>query len=227
MPLAFNVAFSTSLIPTISKAKAENNINEINSKLKFSILMAILIGLPCTFGMILFSKPILELLFPNASSGSVLLQISSISICISLLSQTIIGALQGVGKNKISVIALLCGGITKLFANLILIPIEGIYEKGAVIGTITCDFIVFFIVYMALKKEIKLSFSISKMIIKPLIATILMGILAVILYNYFINIRIFSHNFSLILVIIFAILVYSILIISMKIFSAEEIKKIF
>lgn len=48
--------------------------------------------------MSVFAKPILELLFPNAVSGSDILQISSINIALLMLTQTINGVLQGLGK---------------------------------------------------------------------------------------------------------------------------------
>lgn len=48
-----------------------------------------LIGLPCTIGMCIFAGPILNLLFPKASDGTVILQISSLTILFTILDQTI------------------------------------------------------------------------------------------------------------------------------------------
>ncbi len=52
----------------------------IRKRVSFSILVTILIGLPFMIGMILFAEPILELLFPNATSGSFIYQVSCFSI---------------------------------------------------------------------------------------------------------------------------------------------------
>lgn len=65
-----------------------------------------LIGLPCTVGMCIFAKQILGLLYPNASNGAVILQISSLTILFTILDQTINGALQGYGLLKIPAISL-------------------------------------------------------------------------------------------------------------------------
>ena len=106
LPLSINVAFATALVPAISAAKAKKDKKTITQKTSFSLLTSMLIGLPCTIGMCIFAGPILNLLYPNASSGEVILQISSLTIIFTILDQTINGALQGYGKLKIPAISL-------------------------------------------------------------------------------------------------------------------------
>ena len=106
LPLSINVAFATALVPAISAAKARKDKKTITEKTSFSLLTSMLIGLPCTIGMCIFAGPILNLLFPNASAGEVVLQISSLTIIFTILDQTINGALQGFGKLKIPAISL-------------------------------------------------------------------------------------------------------------------------
>ena len=106
LPLSINVAFATALVPAISAAKARKDSKTITEKTSFSLLTSMLIGLPCTIGMLIFAGPILNLLFPNASAGEVVLQISSLTIIFTILDQTINGALQGFGKLKIPAISL-------------------------------------------------------------------------------------------------------------------------
>lgn len=108
LPLSINVAFSTALVPAISAAKARKDKKTITQKTSFSLLIAMLIGLPCTVGMCIFAGPILELLFPNASMGTEVLQITSLTIIFTILDQTINGALQGYGKLRVPAISLGC-----------------------------------------------------------------------------------------------------------------------
>ena len=108
LPLSINVAFSTALVPAIASAKARKDKKEISKKTSFSLLTSMLIGLPCTIGMFIFAGPILNLLFPNASSGEVILQISSLTIIFTILDQTINGALQGYGKLMIPTLSMGC-----------------------------------------------------------------------------------------------------------------------
>ena len=222
MPLAFNIAFATALVPAISGARMKNDVETINKRLKLSILLSILIGLPCTFGMAIYARQILGLLFPNASSGDVLLAISAFTIIFTILAQTINGALQGLGKIRVPAIALGCGVIVKLIVNLLLIPIAGIYENGAAIGSVLCHIVSFSIVYNVLKKTVNLNFRIGKMIIKPLIVTLIMSIISYASYTLLENIGLDSRIATLIGIGI-AIIVYFVLVLMFKILSKEDI----
>ena len=106
LPLSINVAFATALVPAISAAKARKDKKTITKRTSFSLLTSMLIGLPCTVGMYIFAGPILNLLFPNANEGAVILQISALTIIFTILDQTINGALQGYGKLMIPTISL-------------------------------------------------------------------------------------------------------------------------
>lgn len=111
-----------------------------------------LIGLPCTVGMFIFAQPILNLLFPNANDGALILQISSLTIIFTILDQTINGALQGYGKLMIPTISLAIGVFVKLILNLVLIPIPSIGVYGAAIGSVACHMVAFTIAINALRK---------------------------------------------------------------------------
>lgn len=99
LPFSFNVAFATALVPAVSAAIAKREMYVAKRRIEFSILVTILIGLPCTICMSLFSSEILGLLFPRASAGSQMLQLSSWTIIFVVLIQTINGALQGLRQS--------------------------------------------------------------------------------------------------------------------------------
>ena len=119
LPLSFNVAFATALVPAVSASIAKNDKNTASKRISFSMLVTMLIGLPCTVGMMIFSEQILALLFPNAASGSLLLQLSAMTILFSVLVQTANGALQGLGRVVIPAVSSLVGLIVKLILNII------------------------------------------------------------------------------------------------------------
>lgn len=222
MPLAFNIAFATALVPAISSARVKKDVETINKRLSFSILITILIGLPCTIGMYMYSSQILKLLFPKASEGGTLLAISAFTIIFTVLAQTINGALQGLGKVKVPAIALGCGVLVKFIANILLIPIEGIYENGAAIGSVLCHIVSFTIVYNVLKNTIKLNFSLFKMMIKPTVATLVMAVVSYIAYKFTLN-MLMLENVATIIGILVAVLAYVIMVIILKILSKEDI----
>lgn len=205
-PLSFNTIISTALIPEISRKKAQNNILGIEEKIKTSIFLSLFIGIPSTFGMFFYSKEIFLLLFPNAFLGSDLLKLASISIIFSSLSQTITGILQGLGKNSIPLYATFFGIFGKIFCNIFFININGIYEKGAIIGNIALSIIMFSIELIYLKKYINININIIKIGCIPFVLSITMIIISkkiLFIINNFIN-----QNISIIISIIICIIIY-------------------
>ena len=174
LPLALNVPFVTGMVPTISRAAATGNKREISEKANFFLRIAVLIALPSTIGLVFFSKEILDLLFPNANNGDVLLKINATSVLFAMLAQTINGILQGIGKSNVPLIAFSIGMIFKFFTNIVLVSNEKIGINGAAIGNIICNCIVFLIGILFLTKKMNLKFDKKNIILKPILATITM-----------------------------------------------------
>ena len=221
LPFSFNIALATALVPTISSAIAKKEINVVKRRIEFSVLITILIGLPCTICMSAFSNEILEILFPNASAGSEMLQIASWTIIFVVLIQTINGALQGLGKVNTPVVAFAIGAIVKFVLNTILIPIKEIGVNGAIISSAISHLITLVICFLSLKKNINIQFNISKFLIKPIICSILMYIITYTIYNK-ININV-SQTVLLIFSLIIGLIIYIISVFSLNILSREEI----
>ncbi len=221
LPLSFNIAFATALVPALSYAKAKKDMSTANKRVAFSILVTILIGLPCTFGMYIFAEPILKLLFPAQSSGAMLLQVSSIAIIFTVLAQTINGALQGIGKVMVPAIAFSVGVFVKFILNITLIKVPKFGVNGAAIGTIACNAIACIIGFYVLNKNMNIKFSIFKYIIKPIIATIIMSICSYAIYLVICSI--ISQKIATIIAIVIAIIIYILAVIALRIFTKEEI----
>lgn len=221
MPLAFNIAFATALVPAISAARIKNDKETINNRISFSLLVTILIGLPCTVGMLVYAEGILNLLFPAASAGTVLLAISALTIIFTALAQTINGALQGLGKVKVPAIALGCGVFVKFIANIVLIPIDGIYANGAAIGSVLCHIVSFSIVYYTLRKTVKLQFKLHRLMIRPILATAIMMVASYIVYLFVMSLA--GIRIATVMAILVAIIVYVIAVVLLKIFSKTDI----
>lgn len=220
-PFSFNIAFATALVPTVSAAIARKEINIAKRRIEFSILVTILIGMPCTLCMWIFSNQILNLLFPNASSGAEMLSFASWTIIFVVLIQTINGALQGLGKVNIPVIAFAVGAIVKLIFNIVLIPIDTLGINGAIISSILSHAITFIICFISLKRNIDINFKTSKFILKPMMAAIFMAIISYTLYIKLYNI--IPLKILLIFSLLIGGMVYIIAIFMLKILSEEEI----
>ena len=222
LPLAINVAFATALVPAISAAKARNDNKTITEKTSFSLLISMLIGLPCTVGMFIFAQPILNLLFPNANDGALILQISALTIIFTILDQTINGALQGFGKLIIPTISLATGVFVKFIFNITLIKIPSIGVYGAAWGSVACHLVAFCIVFTMLRKNIKLNLTFSKFVIKPVIATAIMGICSYFIYSALKGIII--ERLATIIALFVAVVIYTLAIVVLKIFTKDEFK---
>lgn len=221
LPLSFNIAFATALVPAITTAKTKGDMKTATKRVSFSLLVTMLIGLPCMVGMIIFAQPILNLLFPNAPEGAFIFQVSSLAIIFTVLEQTVNGALQGVGKIMTPAIALLVGVTLKCILNLVLVPIPAIGAAGAAFATVVCHAVAFFIGFNVLRANMKLDLNFSKFIAKPFLATLAMGICSYAVY--FILNGIIAEKLATIIAILFAVVIYAISVIVLKIFTKEEI----
>ncbi len=221
MPLSFNASISTALIPEITKLKSRNDIQELVRKIKFSILITLIIGIPYCFGIYYYSNDILNILFPNASEGAILLKLSASGIIFSMLAQTINAILQALGNNKVPVFASIIGIIFKLLSNIYLMKIDGVYEKGAIIGNIVSSIISFLIVYYSLRKIIKLDFKIFQISFKPIFGSCIMIILSLFIKKNILQNYINGNCLGLISIVI-AVIIYVFLVFFMKFLKKEE-----
>lgn len=221
LPLSFNIAFATALVPALSAARAKGDKETAQKRVSFSLLITMLIGLPCTIGMFVFAAPILNLLFPNANEGELILQISTLTIIFTVLAQTVNGALQGIGKVMVPAIAFGIGVAVKCVLNIILVPIPWIGACGAAIGSVVCHIIHFSIGFTVLRKNIKLKLGLGKFIIKPIFASTMMIICS---YASYLLLQDFvAERLATAISLCIAVIIYVLALIVLKIFSKEDI----
>ena len=230
LPLAINISFSTVLVPAVAGALARNDRKGAAEKVNYSLLISILIALPCAIGYIVLAEPIYSLLYPNARLGFDLLQISAIAMVFTALNQTLSGSLQGVGKVFVPATGLLIGCVVKFILNVILIRMPEINIYGAPISSVVCQVIAFSYSFFMLKKHISIRISLKKHIVKPLLSASLMGVSA---YGTFFLIMtilkscnihgIAASVMSVGIAVGVSVLVYVVAVVFLKILSDDEI----
>lgn len=178
MPLALNIAFATVLVPSISGALAKGDTEEASEKTSYSFLISILLILPCAIGFIILSQPIYKIIYPSTPDGADLLSIMSVALIFSALTQTLTGALQGIGKVFVPAIGILAGCVFKVILNLTLIRIPEINIYGAAISSIVCQVVAFLICFLVLIRYIPLKITLNKYIVKPFVSGVAMGVTA-------------------------------------------------
>ncbi len=229
MPLAVNFAFATVLVPYVASAMKLKNYAEAAEKVNYSLLVSILIILPCAIGLIVLAEPVYKIIYFNASEGYELLQLVSVSLIFAALAQTMTGSLQGIGKVFVPAISLLFGCIAKIILNILLIRIPSVNIYGAAVSSIACQFISCAICFMVLRKHCKLKIQPVKYIVKPLIAGVIMGAAALGTYKLVMLITgagFVTNLIATVLAIGVAVVVYFALVFALKIMSPDEVKQL-
>lgn len=220
-PLSFNMAITTALLPNIAASNGDLKTKE--ERINKSILFGAMISIPIIMLFMIFGKEILKVLFPNASDGSEILKISSLSIIFIALGQTFNGILYGIGKTNIPIISVSVGVIAKLICNQILVPhvewkIGG--TVGAAIGGIIYNATTMIISYIAIKKYTPIIIKKSS-IIKPILASTIMTIISKMIFEYLILST--KLSIALIITIFIGAIIYIMLLILMKAIRVNEI----
>lgn len=223
LPMAINVAFAVSLIPAVTRALTIGDNKDAEKKINTSLKFSTILSMPCAIGIIILAKPILNLIFPNASDGYEILQLSAGIIVFSMIAQTTYGALQGAGKLYIPVICIVFAGIVKYILNTIFIQRYGI--NIAPISTMIYQTIAVFISVTALYSTLKMKFNFIGIILKPLFSSVIMGFVTY--YSYVISYGIFNRqSFAFITSVILSIISYLLMLILTKTLDEKEIKMI-
>lgn len=225
LPLALNVVYATSLVPTISRAFTLKNYDDAAKKISFSIFSTVLITLPAAVGISLLADPIIRMVFSTAPLGGFYVRVSAYAVVFIALAQTLSGALQGMGEFKIPAISLFTGAALKYLLNYILVAIPEINVMGAAYSTIACYCVAFIISFTVLNKKIRLNLNYVKCFIKPAIASLIMGITVHYSYNFILNIF-NSNTISTLSAICIGIGVYGICILALKTFSNDELVRL-
>ena len=138
------------------------------------------------------------------------------------LTQTIGGALQGMGKVYQAAGALLSGAIVKYISNYILVGIPEINIMGAAYSAILCYLVAFTVNFTVLRRNIKLDLNIGKYVIKPVISVIVMGICAY--YTHFYLVGIVGMKIATVIAIGVAVAVYAAMLLLLKTFGKDEVE---
>ena len=219
LPMALNGAVAVALIPEISKSNVACDKESLKQSMNFSFLITIFISVPIMLGLIVYSNEVINFLYPNANKGAELLKLGSITIVFTSLSQTISGILQGIGDAKTHLKAICLGMILKLILNFVFIPIPILLEKGALLSSAICDFLIFMIMYVSLKGKIKLKLNLVVNLIK--IFTI--SIISIVTSKLVISVLILNFSLKFVIEIFIMVIIYIVLSLKCKVIDTKKV----
>jgi len=169
------------MVPAIAAAKSSKDFEFLNTNVKLGLRTSMIVGVPCSFGIIAIAEPIMRLLYPlqvesavNAANSLAILAAGIIFLCI---AQTMAGVLQGLGKIGVAVLSLGAGFAVKCAATYYLTP--GFSIEGAAVGSVLGFITVAAISFAAVCFLTKIRFDFTLSVVKPLIAGIIMAVLVV------------------------------------------------
>lgn len=221
-PYAITTALSMSMVPSISYFYTIKDNFGLTNNIKTGVRVALLIGLPASFGLAVLSTPIMQMLYPNepSSVGQMLLYLS---MCVVLLGiiQAFTAILQGMEKTHIPVINLSIGAIFKIALTYILIAVPNLNVKGAPVASLISYIVILILNYKYIKKHVKVEFDVVYFIVKPLMSATIMAVLVSVSYN--IVLMLAGNTIACIVAVVVGGIGYGLALIKTNSISKEEI----
>lgn len=224
IPLTLSMALGTSLIPIIAENYIMNKRKNLESKVRLSLKLCMIIALPCTCGLFFLAGPIMKIIFPGKYEGILILKYLSLSIPFIIMTQTMTSIMQGIGHYIRPIINLFIGCLFKVILTFALVPIKEINIYGAVIATISAYIVATTLNIISLKRRLKIKFGLYENFIKPALASV--GMIVSVLSAYiFMMGKSFSESLSCLVAVFLGIIIYMALILLLRVFSIDDLKE--
>lgn len=226
----FVISISTVMYPTISRMASKENMLGFKHSLSQSILGVNLLVIPATVGILIFSEPIVTLLFGRGAFDNRAVTMTSqafffysIGMLGSGLRMILSRAFYALQDTKTPMInAALAMGLN-IILNIILARFLGL--AGLALATSLSAIFCTTLLFYSLRKKIgKLGIKkIINSLFKIIIASLLMGLCAKLVYQTLLTI--FSFQIALIITIFIATVIYFIFVYFLKVAEVEDIMK--
>ena len=224
MTLALSVALS--LVPSIAAANSVKDYEFLNTNIRLGLRTAMIIGIPCTFGIMSLAKPIMLLFYPmqpeSATNAAMCLFILSSGIIFLSLAQTMVGVLQGLGRPYIAVVSLGIGVLVNAVLTYALTGIPTLNIQGAAVATVAGFFVVGILNFAFVKSALGTKFDMKLSVVKPFISGIVMTIF--VLTTYYSLQNFIGNSLATAVSILIGGSVYIIMLLKTKSIVANEIK---
>ena len=231
VPAAFITPLTISIVPAISGAIAKGSRREAAVISEDSMRISALLSIPMGVGLAVLSFPLMKVLYPSShQAGPGLLStmgIASFFVCIVLMENAI---LQASGKEKLTMVTLISGGVIKIVTNWFLVAQPTINIYGAPIGTLVSYFSMALMDYIFMWKTLDDRPRLFRVFSGPVVSSALMGLSAWAVYG--LSSRLigagsrFSMALCMALAILVAVIVYALAAILLKAVTREDMKLI-
>ena len=173
---------SLALVPRLSSAIEKGSAAAQSEVVSSSLRMTVLLSMPASVGVAVYSRPILELLFSSQreaiDTSAPLLSLLGISILFSCVITTANAILQSYRQTSKPIISMALGALVKVVSAYLLIGVPSIGVWGAPISTLLCNITVTAIDVYYICKYVPRIESIVDLYARPLGASLAMMVIS-------------------------------------------------
>lgn len=218
VPIALASAMSSSVIPNLSKQRGDRKAvrRSVGDVIRFTMVISI----PCAFGLGIYGKEIIEVLWPGTPKmASQMLMLGSSSVIFYSLSTLTNGILQGIDQMKLPVIH---AAISLGLHMILLYLLTAVFKMGGM--AIVWSYIFFGVIVcilnnMAIRKHLRYRQEIKRTFLIPLIASLVMSIVSRAVYLLLFTVlgsSTIAMLFALVVAVILAVLVYFVVLLALR-----------
>ena len=231
LPAAFITPLTISIVPAISGALAKGDRKTAGVVSEDSMRISAFLAIPMGVGLAVLAGPIMDVLYPGShAAGAGLLQVMGIAsffVCLVLMENAI---LQASGREKLTMVTLITGGIIKIVINWFLVARRDINIYGAPVGTLCSYSAMAAMDYVFMCRTLDHRPRLLRVFSGPMVASALMGLTAWGVYGLCQRALMGSHRIGTLIAMCAAIgaavVVYLITAIVFKAVTKEDMKLI-
>ena len=221
VPLAVSAALAVSILPAVAVAGVRRDQAEMNDKINMGLQLVMKMGLPAMVGIFLLAEPILRLLYYKERIPGGLLQLYSICMLVMILAQSVSSILQGLSGYYKTLLAVLAAVVFKLAGNIVFLK-AGLGAAALIWASILYFMVILGMNAFFLKRETGLHLNYGLILWRPLAASAGMGAAARLVYTA-VMAACAKNAAAVLLAVAAAVPVYSLLMLKLRGFTAEEI----
>ena len=143
LPSALIAGIAVSLVPALSAVSGEAERETRDTLLHGALRLCCFVAVPCAFGLAVFSRPILSLLFVGEGQAiavsAPLLSLLGAAVPSACLLTVTTAALQASKRAPLPIFSMLIGIVVKVASGYLLIGIPSVAMMGAPISTLLCN----------------------------------------------------------------------------------------
>lgn len=222
LPQTITAAVQISLVPAVASFAIKKDYSGLQKTVQNGLRVGLIIGLPCSVGLVVLAQPIMQLLYPmqleTVEMTGKILSILGWGVVFLSTFQISTGILQGLGKQVVPARNLAVGASVKAVLTYVLVGIPGLNIMGAAIATVSSYMISSILNYFSLIKYSKAKIKYNDVFMKPVLSVVVMGLVTKVSYVVLQG----SGNFATVIAIGIGAVTYTLMLLVTKTFSEED-----